>query len=393
MIEYALRMKVLLERPEPQTESGAVAESELRCQDWHNDFQHQKSANMAADLLRNLPKDAPAKAKPELQYADVSVAPRSKSRAKALTIDQVAVTATAKEFAGIYRNKQYHAPDFPAVLDRASEANVKKVMLTGMSLSDAQFNADIARSRPDQCSITVGVHPYHAQEPYANGSDGSEYFSAMAKTIADLQAETPVLVSAFGELGLDYDHLEWASKDVQIRCFKDQLELLVKEKYDLPLFLHCRASFDDFVAVIEPYLAQLPRRGLVHSFVGSSTQMMKLTDMCFDVSVNGFSFKDRESLEMVAAVPLERLQLETDAPWGIIQPSSEAAKNYLLNAAPLPVSKKKDRFQTGMMVKERNESCAMSQVAFVVAGVKGLGVDEVAQAAWQNSTAMFRLDS
>ncbi|KAL1602804.1 hypothetical protein SLS60_006225 [Paraconiothyrium brasiliense] len=330
---------------------------------------------MAGNLLQNLPADAPAKAKSELQFADV------------------AVTATAKEFAGTYRNKQYHAPDFAAVLDRALEASVKKVMLTGMSLWDAQFNADIARSRPDQCRITIGVHPYHASEPYANGSDGSAYFASMAKTVADLQAEKPTLLSAFGELGLDYDHLEWAGKGVQIQCFKDQLDLFVREKYDLPLFLHCRASFEDFVAVIEPYLAQLPRRGLVHSFVGSSAQMRKLTDMGFDVSVNGFSFRDQESLEMVAAVPLERLQLETDAPWGIIQASSEPAKAYLLNAVPLPASKKKDRFQLGMMVKERNESCAMSQVAFVVAGVKGLRVDEVAQAAWQNSTAMFRLTS
>jgi TatD DNase family protein len=307
-------------------------------------------------------------------------------------VNQVAVTATAKEFAGIYRNKQYHEPDFSAVLDRALAAKVKKVMLTGMSPSDAQFNADIARARPDQCSITVGVHPYHASEPYANGSDGDGYFASMAQTIADLQSENPKLVSAFGELGLDYDHLEWASKDVQIQCFKGQLDLFVEEKYDLPLFLHCRAAFEDFVAVLEPYLPQLPRRGLVHSFVGSSGQMTKLTDMGFDVSVNGFSFKDRESLEMVAAVPLERLQLETDAPWGTIQPSSEVAKRYLVNAPPLPASKKRDKFQMGMMVKERNESCAISQIAFIVAGVRGLSVDEVAQAAWHNSTKMFRLE-
>lgn len=264
-------------------------------------------------------------------------------------------------------------------------------MLTGMSPSDAEFNADIARARPGQCSITVGVHPYHAAEPYADGSDGSAYFASMAATIQVLQEESGTLVSAFGELGLDYDHLEWASKDVQIQCFRAQLDLFVREKYDLPLFLHCRAAFDHFVAVVEPYLARLPRRGLVHSFVGSSAQMMILTDMGFDVSVNSFSFKDRESLEMVASVPLGRLQLETDAPWGPIQASSEVARRYLVNAPALPGSKKRDKFVTGAMVKERNESCAISQVAFVVAGVKGLSVDEVAQAAWQNSTTMFSL--
>ena len=108
-----------------------------------------------------------------------------------------------------------------------------------------------------------------------------------------------------------------------------------------------------------------------------------------DVSVSGFSFKDRESLEMVAALPLDKLQLETDAPWGIIQPSSEVAKKYLVNCPPLPASKKKDKFQMGAMVKERNESCAISQIAFVVAGLKGLSVEEVAEAAWTNSMKMF----
>ncbi|THY81695.1 Mg-dependent DNase [Aureobasidium pullulans] len=140
---------------------------------------------------------------------------------------------------------------------------------------------------------------------------------------------------------------------------------------------------------MEPYLSKLPKGGLVHSFVGSKSQMEKLVSMGFHVSVNGFSFKDRESLEMVAAIPLDKLQLETDAPWGIIQPSSEAAKRYLVNAPTLPASKKKDKFQMGSMVKERNESCAMSHVAFIVAGLKGVSVEEVAQAAWNNSTGMF----
>ncbi|KAF2444374.1 Metallo-dependent hydrolase [Karstenula rhodostoma CBS 690.94] len=242
-------------------------------------------------------------------------------------------------------------------------------MLTGMSPSDAHLNAAIARSRPQQCSITVGVHP-----------DGRAYFASMAKTIAALQAESATLVSAFGELGLDYDHLAWAGEDVQMRTFRAQLELLVGAAYDVPLFLHCRAAFEDFVGVLEAYVARLLRRGLVHSFVGSAAQMGRLVEMGFDVSVSGFAFREGVG-EMVGEVPLGRLQLETDAPWG----------RYLVDAPVLAAGKKRDRFVVGAMVKERNESCAMSQVAFVVAGVKGLSVEEVARAAWENSTAMFRL--
>ncbi|KAG9677791.1 Mg-dependent DNase, partial [Aureobasidium melanogenum] len=326
---------------------------------------------MGESLLQGFPEAAPAKPSEDLQYADV------------------AVTATAKEFAGIYRNKQYHPPDFASVLERAESAGVKKVMLTGMSSSDIAFDADIARSRPSHCSITVGVHPYHACEPYASGSDGSDYYDSMAKAINEFKVSEAGLVTAFGELGLDYDHLELADKETQLRCFKDQLDLFVAQKWNLPLFLHCRAAFDDFVSVMEGYMPQLPKRGLVHSFVGTTAQLQKLISMGLDVSVNGFSFKDRESLEMVAAIPLNKLQLETDAPWGIVQASSEVAKRYLVNAPPLPGSKKKDKFVMGSMVKERNESCSMSHVAFIVAGLKGISVDEVAKAAWENSTRMF----
>jgi TatD DNase family protein len=300
---------------------------------------------------------------------------------------QVAVTATAKEFQGIYRGKQYHNPDFSSILSRASTFCVKKVLLTGMSASDIPFNAEIARSKPQQCNITIGVHPYHASEPYTNGSDGTAYFISMATQIKELRKQG--LVHAYGELGLDYDHLDYSDRETQLRCFKDQLDLYVAQGWEIPLFFHCRAAFDDFVGVMGAYVDKLSRGGLVHSFVGTTTQMQKLVSMGLDVSVNGFSFKDRESLEMVAAVALDKLQLETDAPWGIIQASSEVAKRYLVNAPTLPGSKKKDKWTEEYMVKERNESCGISHVAFIVAGLKGISVEEVAKAAWENSRRMF----
>lgn len=298
------------------------------------------------------------------------------------------MTATAKDFAGFYRNKQYHEPDFCAVLDRALAAGVRKVILTGMSLDDIDFNLKIAQERPRQCSMTIGIHPYHARDPI---NEGSSYYDRMGDAIQDLLKQTPMPLAAFGELGLDYDHVERASKEVQIRTFRAQLSLFTSRKFDLPLFLHCRAAFEDFVDVITEYLPELPRRGLVHSFVGTKAQMETLTAMGFDVSVNGFSFRDSGSLEMVRALPLDKLQIETDAPWGGIPSSSEVAKRYLTNAPSSPASKKRDKFQMGYMVKERNESCAISQVAFVVAGLKGITVEEVAKFAWENTTRMFRL--
>ncbi|KAI5927345.1 TatD family hydrolase [Camillea tinctor] len=323
--------------------------------------------------LSGLPTTAPARPASRLRYADV------------------AVTPTAKEFAGIYRGKPQHPPDFPHVLDRARAAGVSKVLLTGMSLADVSPNLAIARSRaPGSCYVTIGVHPYHAGEAAAGGA---AYLDALRDA---LRSNVPGgLVRAFGELGLDYERAGLASKEDQMRVFRAQLDMHASEGGwgDLPLFLHCRGAFGDFVEVMAEYAGGEggKKRGLVHSFVGTRAQMERLLELGLDVGVNGFSFRDRESLDMVAAVPLDRLQLETDAPWGEIKGSSEIARRYLVNAPPLPPSKKRDRWDAACMVKERNESCAIERVAYIVAGLKEISVQEVAEAAWKNSVEMFGL--
>ncbi|KAH7312684.1 hypothetical protein B0I35DRAFT_452512 [Stachybotrys elegans] len=322
--------------------------------------------------LSGFPEAAPKRPSSQLRFAD-------------------AITATAKEFAGVYRGKQYHPPDFAATLDRSLAAGVEKVVLTGMSLADVETNLNLAKSRPTRtCFVTIGVHPYHADEIFAEGQQ--DYLGKLADQVDAALSHDPCLVVAFGELGLDYDRLNHAGKETQIAAFQAQLNLFVEKNWQLPLFLHCRAAFDDFFQIIQPYMDKLPRGGLVHSFVGSKIQMEKLVEMGLEISVNGFSFKDQESLEMVSAIPLSKLQIETDAPWGEIKATSELAKRYLVNAPPLPASKKRDKWDISCMVKERNESCAIDRVAYTVAGLRGTTVEEVAQAAWINSTRMFQLE-
>jgi len=259
-------------------------------------------------------------------------------------------------------------------------------MLTGMSVQDVELNSSLVAAHPSQCTLTIGIHPYHAAIPEG---DIESTMDELAKQVSQALAQTPCPISAFGELGLDYDRVNHASKEDQVRVFKAQLDLFVAHGWQLPLFLHCRAAFEDFANIIKPYLAKLPKGGLVHSFVGSTAEMKSLVDLGLDISVNGFSFQDRESLEMVTSIPLERLQIETDAPWGEIKASSDLAKRYCKNAPPALPSKKKDKWDANFTVKERNESCNMHTVAFVVAGLRGCTVDEIANAAWQNSARMF----
>lgn len=83
----------------------------------------------------------------------------------------------------------------------------------------------------------------------------------------------------------------------------------------MPLFLHSRAAGEDFERLLWQRLQQLPKKGLVHSFTGTMEEMKGLVAMGFDVGINGCSLKTEENLDVVRAVPLERLQIETDGPW------------------------------------------------------------------------------
>ena len=118
---------------------------------------------------------------------------------------------------------------------------------------------------------------------------------------------------AFGEIGLDYDRLYLTEKEPQLKYFEAQLDVAVRVQ--LPLFLHSRAAGEDFERLLASRLAQLPKKGLVHSFTGTIEEMQRLVDLGLDIGINGCSMKTEENLDVVRVVPLERLQIETDGPW------------------------------------------------------------------------------
>ena len=119
--------------------------------------------------------------------------------------------------------------------------------------------------------------------------------------------------------------------------------------------------------------------------------MRQLVDLGLEISVNGVCFRTDAQLDMVRQIPLDKLHLETDAPWCEVLATDEKIAPYLADARPLPPSRKHNKFLPGQMVKTRNESCTIERVALVVAGLKGVAVEEVAQAAWNNSVRLFGL--
>jgi TatD DNase family protein len=271
------------------------------------------------------------------------------------------------------------------VLARAEAVGCEKVVLTTMTLEGARQNLEVCRRYHGRCYMTLGVHPYHASELYSPPGGGQlEDLTALADSL--LVANQPSCLVSLGEIGLDYFYLNRASKEIQQKAFLDQLELATK--LDLPLFLHVRDSYDDFATLIKPFIPKLPKMGVVHSFAGTEEEMLGILGMGFDVSVSGVSFATEQQLQMVRSIPLDRLHLETDAPWCELP---KTVDGYLKDAPPLPLNRKPKDYDPDHMVKGRNESCTIERVARVVAGVKGISVAELADAAWRNSIRLFGL--
>ncbi|KAJ6169494.1 hypothetical protein N7497_002337 [Penicillium chrysogenum] len=305
---------------------------------------------------------------------------------KPLRYVDIGINLSDPVFRGEYHGKQAHEDDLDDVVQRARDVGCSKFMVTGSDLVESKHAVNIASKYPGFCYATVGVHPCQAKlfDEYPGGpSKMLEELRALA--IESTQSGHAV---AFGEIGLDYDRLFLSPKEPQLKYFEAQLDLAVE--IQLPLFLHSRAASEDFERLLAPRLAKLPKRGLVHSFTGTMDEMNRMIALGLDVGVNGCSMKTEENLEVVKAIPLDRLQIETDGPWCEIRPSHASAKH--LNGAPdLPKAVKKEKWQKGCMVKGRNEPVAIARVAHVIASVKGITVEEVCEAAWNNSIRMFGL--
>ena len=241
-----------------------------------------------------------------------------------------------------------------------------------------ELNAELGELMPS-CNVagviyaTVGVHPCHAKH-FDSHKGGPEVLLAELERVA-LEGKEKGLVTAFGEIGLDYDRLFLTAKEPQLAYFR--LQLSIASRLDLPLFLHSRAAHEDFIALLRPVLPTIPG-GLVHSFTGGMEEMRELVAEGLYIGVNGCSLKTEENLEVVRQIPMDRLMLETDGPWCEIR-KSHASSKYLADAPVLPKMKKKDKWEKGLLVNGRNEPIAISNVAWVVAKVKGLTVEEVCE--------------
>jgi TatD DNase family protein len=232
--------------------------------------------------------------------------------------------------------------EVPAVLGRAKEAGVGKIVNVGVDLDSSKQSLDLARKYPE-IYATVGFHPHCAKDLD---------IESQGKLIALSNHEKVV---AIGEIGLDYYFLKRSSKyanyptrDEQLFCFEQMLDLALET--GLPAIIHSREADADILGILKSYHGQL--RAVIHCFSGDWGFAEKILDLGFSVSFTGtITFKNAnpDTLEAVKKIPLGSIMIETDCPL----------------IAPEPFRGK------------RNEPAYVIEVAKKIAEIKGLSLAEV----------------
>lgn len=202
-------------------------------------------------------------------------------------------------------NKSFRS-DLPEVIERASAASVTQMVITGTSEAESARASEMARSltaaHGPRFFSTAGVHPHDAK----SCNDGTlERLTALAS-----QAE----VVALGECGLDYNR-DFSPRPIQDRWFEAQVELAVA--LQMPLFLHERDAHERFIEILGRHRARL-KAAVVHCFTGSKEALLAYLKMDLHIGITGWICDERRGLhlrELLPLIPLDRLMLETDAPY------------------------------------------------------------------------------
>jgi len=201
--------------------------------------------------------------------------------------------------------------DRDAVLEAARAAGVAACIVTGSSVDASRAALALAHAHPRELFATAGVHPHHADELDAAALATLEQLAGAAEVVA------------IGECGLDFFR-NFAPHDAQVRAFTAQLELAAA--IGKPVFLHQRDAHEQFLAVLRPRRGALCG-GVAHCFTGGPAELADYLNLDLYIGVTGWLCDPErgESLRRaVPAIPLERLLIETDAPY--LLPKDLAAK-------------------------------------------------------------------
>lgn len=235
--------------------------------------------------------------------------------------------------------------DRESLLAALPQRGVGLVVDCGSDLPSSLAARDLAERFP-HVYFAAGIHPESA----------GEYREEDIYKVETLCREPRAV--AVGEIGLDYHYEDAAPRETQLKLLKDQLRLALD--LDLPVVIHDREAHGDALAAVKDF----PRlRGVFHCYSGSAEMAMELTKLGWMFSFGGsVTFKNnRKAPEVIAAIPADRLMLETDCP-------------YL---APAPFRGK------------RCDSTLLPYVCEAVARFRGISPEEAEELTWNNARRFF----
>ena len=242
--------------------------------------------------------------------------------------------------------------DLADVIARAKSVGVRRMIVTGASVDGSCQAIELASQYGGDLFATAGIHPHHADE-----------FCVEAVSQIEALAEQAVAV---GECGLDFFR-NFCPHDKQLEAFEGQLRIAAKS--GKPVFLHQRDAHEPFTALLKEYLPGI-RGGVAHCFTGNKAELTDYLDMGLYIGITGWICDERRSddlREALAYLPLERILLETDAPY--LLPRDLKAK---------PPGR-------------RNEPALLPHILETTAHCMGKPAALVAEAATRNTESLFRL--
>jgi len=246
-------------------------------------------------------------------------------------------------------NDKSYVKDIDQVLDRMVDAGVGAAMLVGVNREDSEKAVRLAVSR-SLLYASVGVHPHDAE------TCSEETLTALRTLAAHPK------VRAWGEIGLDFNRM-FSPRDIQELWFLRQLE--TADDLDLPVIFHERDSGGRFLEILKATHGAR-RQGVVHCFSGNRRELSAYLDMGYHIGITGILTIRQRGAELRAlapAIPLDRLLIETDAPY--------------LTPAP-----QKNRTR-------RNEPAFMVSTLLKLAEIRGESPEVLAMATWNNACRLF----
>lgn len=217
-------------------------------------------------------------------------------------------------------NKRFDK-DREEVIRRAQTANLSGLLITGTSVEESQKALALCQQYqqvfPKYLYCTAGVHPHDADNV---STDYIEQLTQLAKHSQ---------VKAIGECGLDFNR-NFSAPVQQQKVFSEQVALAAE--LQMPLFLHQRDAFEPWFAILKPYLGKIPAM-VSHCFTGTKAELEQCLAADMYIGITGWLCDERRGQDLrdiVSLIPLDRLLIETDAPYltpRTIRPKPKSSRN------------------------------------------------------------------